>query len=1109
MPIANDWDINYNDKELRHIDGILAYDGPGTGTQPSVGEYIIGTTSGAVGKVIARTGDVAKGTLTLTNVVGLFVDNEPLFIQSELPFDDITAASPRGFKVGDTLVGASSTSTLAVKAIEFNASGNGAGVAYGRPMSAVFTSGEQLDIQGGKTDVADVVVGQTGTDKDILWTGATADGAMMVPGTKLPVLTSTQYGTLQFVAATSKIIRTTGSWITDGYNVAATWVFVSGAATAANNGRKTVVSVTATDMIVNETLTDEVASATETVNGMTAKVNASVIIHYDAGSVAVPEDAKIADTTGATGAVGYAQRVYGSTATGSIRLVDSNTNNGSWTDDATLYLQDVCFYKALVAGKVFSVGDVIKGGTSSVTGCVLQVIDDGDNTGKLVLARKSAGTFTVDEEIQKKVAGVWTKYAEGEAVTNYLAAATVNIVSGIRTTQRASQGGLFPTASVNIVRSSNAFYTYVMDTIDEILQLDDKVPVKANVKEQLYTLTNGWRIPDLSFRFVEKGSWRDADNNNIWTDYQSQGTVADIGNHGFYYSTSNPTPQPNFYIEQDGSVLRQDWLEGHVDVNVKVKTSTDPRYINPAVAALGQLINGGTATWFAGEYLRTYSHAQLSAVGGLAVVSLGTERDLNNTTGTHQMTYTGAGGFTVGEEIVGGTSGAIGIVTVDETVGNNLQYVLKTTAQFHDGGAETITGQVSGATCTSAAPTNLVAGYGTNIRIMTVDRYFTGGTAPSGAFVYGENCTQAGSSWEGYYMSFDSATDRMYFQDSNANAPGAGIITGSVSTKTYDPASDSTSTVVKYDLGDGSGWEEYTAAIAANITDASPQGIWECYEWAKYVTRKESLLIQGGPGSTVAGVQGRIYRSLNTDWAEVVVSPWGSFAGAGGVGKMFGARGVFIIKESLDSADIQNFYVLNNAGTTRTPPNLQTILISVPEAGVRAAAYRTAVEGSTTIQRTEFKVGAVGGGYNQAGDSAVKIAAQDRAVSPIPADVPDAGAIRVLSPNGTGNYIYMTYSAVNRASNYFTLTGTIGSFLIAAGEASADLTLNDNTHVCLIEKESSGTTVTNTIQYIGTIYVYWVSRKKGYLPAEGTTSFTGTGASIASNMQADDIVNLP
>ncbi len=1006
MSIANDWDIDYANKEIRHVDGILTYDG-GAGTQPSVGEYIIGLTSGAVAKVIARTGNAAAGTLTLTNVLGQFANNEKIDIMSELAFDAITPANG-GFAVGDTIVGNVSASTIAVKAIEYNCTTvAGWGKMFGRPMSAAFTNDEQLNISGGTADVADA--DGTGTDNDAKWE-ADVDGALAVPGT--------------------------------------------------------------------------------------ANTNNSVIVHYDGGTIDIPEDAKISDAT--TGAYGNAQRVYGATATGSIRLVNSNTTAGAWADDHVLQIEDVVFYKALVSGKVFEVGNVIHGLTSGKEGRVLAVINDGDSTGKLILADKT-GTFTNLEDIQVKESGVWTKYGEVENLTAVLAAATLNLPGGVRSVQRSDQGGIYPNASLNIVRSSNALYTYIQDTFDELGQLDDKAPIKANFKDLIYTLINGWRIPDLSFRFAEKGAWQDTTRANVWTDYQSLGEVADIGDHGFLYSASNPTPQPNFYLEQDGAVLRQDWLEGHVDVNIKVKTSTDPRYIDPATPALGQLIDNGTVTWWAGEYLRTYFHFQTTTVGGTAPIPFSTKEDANNTTGTHDITYTGVGGFTVGEEIVGGTSGARGIVT-DEDIGtNHLYYVLKTAVQFS--GVETITGQVSGATCAFSSVADLVAGYGTDIRIMTVDRYFTGGTAPSGDFVPGELCTQAGSTWQGWFMSYDPATDRMYFQDANADAPGAGIITGGVSTETYDPASNATSTVSTFDLGDGSGWEDYSAAVAADITNSDPQPVLNCYEWAKYLTRKESTTILGGPGSTVSGVQGRIYRGLNVAWPEVKESPWGTFAG----GKMFGARGVFIIKETLASADIQNFQLTNNDGDTRTPPNLQVISISVPEAGVRASAYRTAAPGSTTIQRTEFKVGAVGGGYNQAADTKILVAAQDRSVSPIPADVPDVGTIRVLDPNDSGNYLRFPYSAVDKTNNWFQLAaGTIG-----AVTGGVDLVLNDNVHACLIEEESTGTSVQNTIQYVTPINVYWVARKKGYQPADGPTTFGSGGAAIASNMQVDDVVNLP
>ena len=182
MSIADDWDFDYTNTVLQHIDGVLSYDA-GSGTQPAVGQYVYGVVSGAIGKVIARTGTVASGTLTLTNVEGLFEDNEDFDICSELDFDSVTAGNG-GFQVGDRIDGNASASQVTVLAIEYNDDGLGAGVIYGNVFTAVFTALEQLDI-GAPTariqlDVANGI--GVGTDNDALLT-ALVMGTLAVPGT--------------------------------------------------------------------------------------------------------------------------------------------------------------------------------------------------------------------------------------------------------------------------------------------------------------------------------------------------------------------------------------------------------------------------------------------------------------------------------------------------------------------------------------------------------------------------------------------------------------------------------------------------------------------------------------------------------------------------------------------------------------------------------------------------------------------------------------------------------------------------------------------------------------------------------------------------------------
>lgn len=1017
MSIANDWDVNYSAKVISHIDGVLSYD-TGDGTQPAVGQMIMGGTSGALGKILARTGNATSGTLTLTNVLGQFQNNENLYVLSELMFDGVNNTNKALIQVGITIYGNTSTSTMVVKFIEFNIDGTaGHGKFYGRPMSAAFTNNEDLKLTNGAGVVLCVADG-TGTDNDTQITTTLVDGTLAVPGT--------------------------------------------------------------------------------------ANTNNSIIIHYDAGTIAVPEDAHI--KSGAAGATGYAQRVFGAVATGSIRVVDSDTTGGSWTNDQALRILDCVYYDNLVAGKVFSAGDVIKAanGTSpNVVGRVLAVIDDGDNTGKLILAGFS-GTWQDDNEIHVKQSDdTYVKYGEVENSTNkYLDAATLNLPGGVRSVQRSDQGGIFPTGSLNIVRSWNALYTYLMDLYDELSALDDLPPMDGDVKDQLYTVLNNYIIPDLSMRFLEKGSAKDTANNNVFTGAQTVGAIADIGNHGYYYSSTNPTPMPDMYIEQNGEVLRQDWLEGNLDVMLKVKTSTDPRYINPTVPALGQLINSAKFTVHLRPYTRTYDSNEVTKLGGIATVALGNQKDLNNTTGQYRCAFSvgGSGAFTVGEEITT-AGGKRGLVTAsDSGASGNVDYALRSGTNFTNG--ETITGSISGKSATVASPSNLVAGYGTNIRVMTVDRRFTGGTT-TGAFVIGETVTQAGTGATGYVLEDDGGT--IYVQDASGTFNGTGQLTGGVSGATNTPTATAAYTTVPKDIGGGVGDKNYTAVVSANITNANPRPVSEVYEWFKFLTRAASLLIQGGPGST-AGVQGRIYRRLVDTFAELrSACPYAIKAGS----LVIGAQGVFIEKYTLASTDLRNIQLIDNDGNTWNPPNLQTMEMVNLTTGVAVAIFRSTGAGLETILTTEFKVGAVGGGYNQSGDAYIKVAANTRSVSPLPNDVPDSGVVHVLDPNDSGNYLRFVYDSVDRTNNWFHLQQGIGQNTIGAVTGSVDLTANDNTYVVPIEKAASGSGVSNTLQYVSDIPLFAVARIKGKKPFKTTATFGATGVSIGAVLNPDNVVNLP
>lgn len=1025
MAISSDWDIDFvglanrHPKEMRHIDGVLSYDG-NTGTAPALGDWVIGGSSGVVGRIIAGSdlgGTSATGTLTLTEVTGRFFDNETLRVLSRVGFDTVQNG---GFQVGDTITGPT-TESIDVQAIEYNllTGTPGAGHIFGDSLTTGFANNEALSNDGGTTTVAlaDSTLLAAETDNSALFPNCLVNGALAVPGT--------------------------------------------------------------------------------------ANTNNSVIIHYDGGTIAIPKGATISDTV--SGAIGIAQEVIGALLTGSIRVINSDTTGGSWTNNNGIDIEDVVFYNAQVAGEVFSPGDLVEGQTSGERFRVLAVIDDGDSTGKIISSDKT-GVLTLNEDLNLLLPGfvLGNKVAQVETVvTTTLAAATLNLPNGVRTEQRDDQGGIYGrTASLNIVREWNEFYSYAMDTFDELSELDDLPPLFGDVRNQLYTIINGWRIPDLSFRYLQFGSAKDEGSQNIWNNFRSILSGVDVTDLGLLQTASNPTPMPDAYAEQDSVVYEQFWLEGPFDVQVKVKTNIDPLYIDPATPGLGQEIDGTIVIWRSRPMRRKYSIFATQELGGVPSVPLRNDNDPDNPTGTHTLSWdTGsAATLLVGEEFTAVVAnvekrGVVTAQTGDAGATGTVEYVLKSGAQFANN--DPCTATVSGKTFQpTGAPTNVVAGYGTDIKEMTVDVKCTGGTTTVSSFIIGEVVNQAVSAAQGYVLEDDGGD--IYIQVVSGTFNGTNQLTGATSGALNTPTGVADTATVPKDSGVGGDFN-YNGVMSADITDADPQAVTAVYEWGKYVTARESTRIVGGP-STAAGVEGRLFRRLVDTYLEQDTAPIATFAAP----KIIMAQGWFIDKDTVITADLQNVESTDVNGTGHVSPNLQVMEILSMVAGDRGALYRSATA-STVIQRTEFDVGTVGAGNNQAANSTILVGAQDRTVSPLPNDVPDSGVLRIEDPNLNGVYLRFPYSSVNRTTNIFTLaSGTIGDVT-----GAADLVLDDNVHVVFVEEEATGTSINATVQYVANINLVVVTRLKGLKPFIGTGLFTSTGFSTNAIRDPDGVVNLP
>jgi hypothetical protein len=839
--------------------------------------------------------------------------------------------------------------------------------------------------------------------------------------------------------------------------------------------------------------------------------NTSQLFNFDSAAcpIFIPEGATVGElVTAPTRTAVVQQHVGAANATkGTLRVVDVD-NTPAWACNDSLFIQNVVFYDAQVAGQVFSVGDVVTGSTSGAQSRVLSIIDDGDCTGKLITAGIVGGPYCNVDNLQ--VSGVAKAGFENCSATGL--DSNTDLLGAPRTRQRNDlQGGIYDDAvSLNIIRNVNALYTYLQDTFDELAQLDDPVPMSAQVKDQQYTLINSWQIPDLSMRFLENGSIQDSGNNNIFTNYQTLGSIEGIGDQGYIEDATTPSPQPQLYVEQNGVVLREDWLEGNINVLVKVKTSTDTTIIDPTVNALGQLIDSGTVTIFNRRYGHTYDHFETTTVGGTAPMPLATAIDANNATAQLRNTYTGCGGFTVGEEITD-TACFVGVVVAECVTCNTLDYILFSACDI--GGGLTVTGAVSAATAVEGTPSNLVAGYCAQVRQMTVELKVAaggaGGCGTTGTWRPGETVTQAVTCATGFILT-DDAADALYLEVTGCTAfSGNNTITGAVSAATYAPGAcavyTSNQTTVPGDLGEGSGEECYTGYIVGNHNAAAcASPIAEIYEWTKFELRKESCLPIAGKG-TAADITGNIYRLICSAYPEVKAAPFGTFAG----GTMFGAQGIFICNGALSllPADIQKVQLINNAGTTRNPPNFQNIAVTALVACDSVAVYRAvnACACSDVILTTQFDVG-IGACDNQAADTTVVVGANTCTVGPLAQDIPCTGVLRVEDPNNAGIYLRMPYSALDRTTNTFTLAcaATIGSFTTCT-----DLTDNDNIFVVYVEETSAGTSVSNSVIYVADRPLIVRVRRKGILPFETEATFGSTGASVGAVRTTDPVVDLP
>ncbi|PIY94890.1 MAG: hypothetical protein COY68_01050 [Candidatus Levybacteria bacterium CG_4_10_14_0_8_um_filter_35_23] len=371
-----------------------------------------------------------------------------------------------------------------------------------------------------------------------------------------------------------------------------------------------------------------------------------------------------------------------------------------------------------------------------------------------------------------------------------------------------------------------------------------------------------------------------------------------------------------------------------------------------------------------------------------------------------------------------------------------------------------------------------------------------GYTAISGSFTNFETVTQATSGATGIFLYQTTATGAGTMTLGNVNGTFAGTdtITGGTSGKT----AAATATFTKaYKMSKN--FEQGSSYNYSVIVGCATRTLKQVYEYFKLETRIGSTFTmypttypQGGPLS-FATQEGQLYIRAHEDtqtsptntFSPVKPSPFGTFAG----GKLFGAQGVWV--ENMASADIQNFQLIDSDGSTRTPPNKQSITITNLLSDDRISVFRTT--SGTTINKAVYTAAA---GNNTGNTSFVVTEA-------IEVDTPSTGVIRVVDTSDTTNTRESRYS-------YTSWDGTTKTFSGLSPVLDRAYTQTDDTvYIPFIDTTASGTSVSITVIYAADRSILLRVRRytaTAILPFETTGSFISTGYSTSAIRTTDTIV---
>jgi len=456
---------------------------------------------------------------------------------------------------------------------------------------------------------------------------------------------------------------------------------------------------------------------------------------------------------------------------------------------------------------------------------------------------------------------------------------------------------------------------------------------------------------------------------------------------------------------------------------------------------------------FARRYTSLYDNFRLNVIaGGFQALPLSSSPDINNTTGYRRVTEVGSSGtgpFVVGEVAIEQTSGATVVITdvAGTTATPILQYyIVGDLTDLFGGGAETLDGQTSGASMTTAAPvanllgpTDGAAGEGGTVTVVLgsveVDHDVDGNTERYSVQIDaqgpGGNGVVASKVYERMKYITRRGADEADLFGAGTNVPG----------ETYRGME-----IVAEINANVGGWTEgddldivakstFSARSMANQGLNSPPyvTIMDIQTSLQSIADNDSVrdetpdtvVIEDGGGATLffSGAGGGIESA-----AVIKFSPFCSFTGT----VVFGARGINFT--GFADTDTQNYILIDDLGTQRIPPNTVTFTVSNTLALDRVFVARdTGVDG--VIEKDQF------GGMTAVAASSKTITV----AGSIDTEVPTAGFVRVVETTLQEEHKYEYTSRVTGGGGVFTLIDITASAANDTGSTTTPTNLNDST----------------------------------------------------------------